>query len=180
MISNIIHHNGYAATPDRQTIPGATEPNAGTSEVPSRNRKRRFTKLKALDLASLPGATAAGAKTLERDVASILFKVPVSAFVGISSESDEVFSFATDLSRHGQTLQLGEVTNINFGDGFGEVVLKLDADVDPDNYGAVAADAFARLGEVLNAAPALKLTRTGRRATWRAKVNGTTIAEGNF
>ncbi|WP_321920485.1 hypothetical protein [Paraburkholderia tropica] len=180
MLSNVFHQNGDTAASHLQVISTATDTTTETVEVATRSRKRRFTKLKASELARLPGATAFGTKPVERDVAYIQFKLPVSAVVGTVVESNEIFNFARTLDEQSHAQQIGSVSNIAFGDGSAEVVLKLDAAVDPDNHGSAAANAFSSLSEVLSAARVLQDTRAGRRATWRAKINGTTIAEGGY
>lgn len=154
--------------------------NSLVEDVTKGRKRRRFTMLKASELTGLPGATPAGTKPVERDVAFIQFKLPVSASVGTTSESGEILSFASTLGDQSQTLGVGSVSNIVFGDGSAEVVLKLDAAVDPDNHGSAAANAFTKLGEFLSTAQVLQATRAGRRAVWRAKINGTTIAQGSY
>lgn len=149
-------------------------------EIPTRTRKRRFTKLKASELAGLPGATSTVARSVERDVAFIQFAFPITGSVGTSAESSEIIEFASNLNSEGQTRRIGSVAKIGFGEGTAEVVLRLDAPVDPANHGAAAAAAFNTLGDFLNASHVLCVDRDGRRATWRAKINGTTIADGRY
>ncbi|MFP3705194.1 hypothetical protein [Paraburkholderia tropica] len=183
MHSNVFHQNDDAATSHLHAISIGTEgadTATGTPEAAPKSRKRRFTKLTASELTGLPGATVAGGKPAGRDMPSIQFKVPVSAVVGTVDESAEIFNFACTLDEQSQAQRIGTVSNIAIGDGSAEVVLKLDAAVDPNNHGSAAADAFARLSEVLSAARVLQDIRAGRRATWRAKINGTTIAEGSY
>lgn len=152
----------------------------GPTGSTTKPRKRRFTKLKATELVGLPGATPAIARSVERDVAFIQFAFPITGSVGTAAESSEIIEFASNLNGEGKTQRIGSVSKIGFGDGSAEVVLRLDAPVDPANHGAAAAAAFNALGDFLNASHVLCVDRDGRRATWRAKINGTTIADGRY
>lgn len=141
-------------------------------------RKRRFTKLTGASLAGLPNA--ADLKQSVGDVAFIHFVIPVTDGVGTVAECGEVFDFVTNLDARSRTLGIGNTSKVDFSDGAAEVVLRLNAAVEPGNHGAAAADAFSKLNEFLAAAPALRLVRAGRSAMWKAKINGTTIADGRY
>lgn len=154
--------------------------NSAAHETVTKTRKRRFTKLKASELAGLPGATSTATKPVERDVAFIQFAVPITGVVGTAAESSEIVEFASGLNDQGQVQHIGSVAKLGFADGVAEVVLRLDVPVDPTNHGAAAADAFGKLSNFLTAAQVLRVDRGGRRATWRAKINGTTIADGRY
>ncbi|WP_250866210.1 hypothetical protein [Caballeronia sp. INSB1] len=143
-------------------------------------RKRRFTKLKASELSGLPGAIPTRVKPVERDVAYIQFVVPLTGLVGTANESGEVIDFATRLNLQGENLGVGTVSRLGFGDGLAEILLQLNASVDPENPGAAAADAFNKLNSFLDSASQLRIVRAGRGAAWKAKINGTTIADGRY
>lgn len=180
MLSNTFPQNGDAIASHLQAIPTGTDAQASAVERATRVRKRRFTKLKAFELAGLPGATSAATKPVERDVPFIQFAVPVTNSVGSAAESLEIVEFSNDLNEQGRALQIGSVCKVGFGEGTAEVVLQLDASVDPENHGSAAADAFGKLSRFLTSAQVLHVDRDGRRATWRAKINGTTIADGRY
>ncbi|VVE71626.1 hypothetical protein PCA31118_03927 [Pandoraea captiosa] len=180
MLSNNFAHNGDAIASHLQAVPAGTDAQVGAVECATRGRKRRFTKLRASELVGLPGATSAVTKPVERDVAFIQFAVPVTNSVGTAAESLEIVEFSSGLNEQGRTLQIGSVCKVGFGEGTADVVLKLDAPVDPTNHGSAVADAFGKLNDFLTSAQVLRADRSGRRATWRAKINGTTIADGRY
>ena len=144
--------------------------------------KRRIGKLTAAEIEGLPGVNPTVVKKVEPDISySLYFTVPVSGGVGNQMEAGQVHEFALPLNMHAQAKGVGEVSAINFSNNQAEVVLKLSAQANPMTSHAIpVAHAFTQLKEYLDMAPLLHQAALGKVATWKAKVNGTTIVDGRY
>ena len=143
--------------------------------------KRRFSKLTAAEVSGLPGVNVAAAKKVEPDLAYwIIFALPVSGLIGTTAEVTQAHAFADRLDVQAKATGIGAVTAVTNTNGVAEIVLKLTAEGDQASHGAPAANAFAQLGDFFRGASVLTHGHEGKAAIWKAKVNGTTIADGKF
>ena len=143
--------------------------------------KKRIRKLTAAEIFNLPGALAAPEKKVEPDLAYfIIFMLPVTGLIGTTAEAAQDHDFAHKLDEQAKAKDVGAVMSVGVSDGVFEVVLKLTATGEQPSHGAPTINAFTQLKEFLDAAPQLKPDSSGKHATWKAKVNGTTIVDGRY
>jgi len=162
----------------RPAAPGYAS--AGDPTKP-KQAKRRFSKLTAEEVAGLPGANAKAPKEAESDLKYwVYFAVPVTALIGSAAEAEQVHDFACQLDEQAKAKDVGEVVTVAFANGSAEVVLKLITSGELATHGAPAKNAFSQLDGLLGSASVLTQGVAGKRATWKAKVNGTTIADGRY
>ncbi|WP_321911055.1 hypothetical protein [Burkholderia cepacia] len=145
-----------------------------------KKRKGRFARLPASELAGRLTTHAAEMKPRQAHIAYIQIRLPISGSYGTASESAAALDFARAFDEHSQTVGVGAVSNIAFSNGQAEVVLKLTGEVDPENHGEVIKDAFGKLHEFFISSPALHHDRGSRKATWEARIDGSTIGDGSF
>jgi hypothetical protein len=153
---------------------------ADKSQV-NKTRKRRFRKLTGAELAGLPGAVQSAEKVCEADVVYyICFSTPLTGPVGTVTEAAQVHDFVYQLGTHTFNTGVGLVASVSFAVGSTEIVLKLNESGEQTERAAPVVDAFTKLGGFLSSSPILTEQRSGRKASWKAKINGTTIAEGRY
>lgn len=152
-----------------------------TPDAPKQKSKRRFKKLTADEITSFPGAVAPPEKKVEQATAYfIFFNLPVTAPLGTPSEVAQGHDFSYQLDTHAKAKDVGGVTSVGIADGHFEVVLKIATTGEQTSHGAPASNAFTQLKDYLSLAPQLNQGPAGKPATWKAKVNGTTILEGRY
>ncbi|WP_423391959.1 hypothetical protein [Burkholderia sp. LMG 21824] len=169
-------------------LPNTYTPPASNSSVNSidtatltpKKRKGRFAKLPASELAGRLATHTAETKPRQAHIAYIQTNLPINGAYGTASESAEVLELARLLDERSRALKVGAVSKIAFGDGWAEVVLQLAGDVDPENHGEVIKDAFDKLHDFFATSPALRHNRAARKATWEARIDGSTIGDGSF
>jgi len=150
---------------------------ASTSKV----KKPRFKKLTGAEVADLPGVNSATLKAVEPDLTYfIYFAVPLTDLVGSVTEANQIHDFAYKLDVEAKANKVGSVTTVAFGSGSAEIVLKLEATGPQPSLGAPVSHAFVQLKQFLNSALVLTQDYSGKRASWKAKINGTTIVDGHF
>jgi len=144
-------------------------------------KKQRFKKLTGDEIADLPGANLATVKAVASGPTYfIYFAVPISELVGSVIEANQVHAFVDHLDAQAKANKVGSVANIAFGSGSAEIILKLDATGLQPSPGAPVSHAFVQLKQFLNSALVLTQDYSGKRASWKAKINGTTIVDGHF
>lgn len=159
--------------------PPASNPGNTTDTSNGKLPKRRIKKLTAAEIGNLPGAVAIVEKKVEPDLAYYLFFfLPVTGPVGSVTEANQVHDFAYQLDVQAKAKDVGAVKSVGVTDGLFEVVLQLSATGEQSSYGAPATGAFTKLEEFLKGAVQLSHGPAGKPATWKAKVNGTTIVVG--
>jgi hypothetical protein len=163
---------------EAQNNANPTNASASTGKPP----RRRFAKLSGADLVAFPGALPQPEKKAPEPgiTYSIEFNLPVTAPLGLATELVQVFGFVDQLGIQAKVKGIGAVTAVNVVDGNSEVVLKLSTTGEQPNHGTPAANAFATLKDYLESAPQLITGPAGTPASWKAKVNNTTIAEGCY
>jgi len=154
---------------------------SNTNEAAKQKTRRRIGKLTADDIAAFPGATPPPVKKVEPDFTYYLvFNIPVTAPLGTPSEAAHVHDFAYQLDMQAKAKKVGEVISVGVADGVFTVVLKLGVNGPQTNHGAPAKNTFTQLKDFLGNAVQLKPGLAGKPASWKAKVNGTTIIDGVF
>jgi hypothetical protein len=161
-------------TIENQPLPSNAEFKAGTT-------KRRFKKLSGNDVAGLPGANGASAKANIPGIALYLSLIaPVQGLIGTVARATEVYEMAGSVDRVAKEKDVGEVINVNFLEGQAEIVIRLYAEGDAAALAVPIANAFTQLKDCFESTLILTQGLAGKRARWRAKANGTTIADGTF
>jgi hypothetical protein len=154
---------------------------SNTPEVPKQKTRRRIGKLTAADLAAFPGADMTPIKKADPDYKYYIeFKVPVTGIFGTPTEVGQGHDFAYQLDAQAKAKGVGSVSSVGVADGIFDVELKLDVAGEQEKHSTPAAGAIAKLQDFLGNAPQLKQGPAGKQATYKAKVNGTTIVEGHF
>jgi hypothetical protein len=153
-------------------------PSQGNFDKPKQS-KRRFAKLTAEELAGLPGVTTKAPKPAVQAVTySAWFSLPVTGSIASTAEAERIHDFARKLDEQAKAKDVGGVTGLTFGNGTAEIALKLDVREQPASNAVPVASMFAQLNDFFVSAPVLRVGVAGKCATWKAKVNGTTITEG--
>lgn len=148
---------------------------------PHKVPKRRIKKLTAAEVVGLPGVTHAPEPLVQSDLKYFLcFLLPVSGVIGTSVEAGQVQDFAYRLNTVSNDKGVGAVSSVNISNGQAEVVLKLNVTGEQESHGVPVNNAFSQLNEYLDAEAILGAGPAGKPATWKAKVNGTTVAEGRY
>jgi hypothetical protein len=162
-------------------------PNAATSntsnilEVPKQKTRRRIGKLSEADLAAFPGADMTPVKMVDPAYKYyIVFNIPATGTFGTPTEASQVHDYAYQLDTQAKAKAVGSVTSVGVANGSFDVELKLDVAGEQEKHSAPAAGAIAKLQDFLGNAAQLKKGPAGKLATYKAKVNGTTIVEGHF
>ncbi|GEM_PF-2701683 len=158
---------------------------ATSAEIPTDTSKpktkRRFGKLSAAEISAFPGAIVPAEKKVEPDISYfIFFNIPASNVFGTASEAAQVHDFAYQLDAQAKAKDIGAVMSFSVAEGLFEVVLRLSATGEQITHGTPAANAFTQLNSHLSSAIVLKPNAAGKSATWKAKVNGTTIISGSY
>jgi len=162
------------------TQPQGAASHADAPSAPAKRRKGRFSRLSP---SAIAGDTfgAAPSTVRQRDhVAYLQINLAIDGALGTEEGAAEVMKFAHAFDEQSRGLAVGAVSKITFSDGRAEVLLQLNGDVDPENYGAVVKDAFDGLRSFFASSSILRSHRANRRATWTAKIDGSTIAEDQF
>ena len=155
--------------------PPASNPAAGN------RAHRRFRKLKGDEVKGFPGVDLAQVKsTTVEDVYYMYFILWLSSLVGNPDEAASCYSFADELDGQAKAKSIGEVSSISMANGVCQVELRLSVTGKPEKTSIPAANAFAQLKDFLGNSALLKVGPTGKPATWKAKVNGTTLIDGRF
>jgi len=152
--------------------------NLATSEaaanVTTKGKRNTIPKLSPSEASMFPGVNTPVVKKVESEFTySILFCLPVNGQIGTKAELGKVHEFAGQLNTAANDNDLGSVTSISVTDGIAEVALTLTVEEKPANPGIPASNAFTELKDFLGEA-----TLLNQGATWKAKVNGTTIVDG--
>ena len=159
----------------------AADIRSASQTLPHKVPKRRIKKLTAAEVAGLPGVTHAPEPVVQSDLKYFLcFLLPVSGVIGTSVEAGQVQDFAYRLNTVSNDKGVGAVSSVNISNGQAEVVLKLNVTEVPASNGMPVGNAFAELKEYLDGASILRPGPAGKPAVWKAKVNGTTIADGRY
>lgn len=159
----------------------ATTNTSNPADTPKLKPHRRIKKLTAAEIGAFPGAIAPHEKTVEPDFAYFISShLPVTGCFGTPNEAAQVHDFAYRLDTQAKAKGVGAVTSVSVANGLFDVVLTLSVTGEQASYGAPASNAFTLLKEYLSAAPQLHQGTAEKQATWKAKVNGTTILEGRY
>ena len=143
--------------------------------------KKRIKRLTAEEVRDLPGANPVLEKLPEPELTYyLIFIFSVTGPIGNPTEANQVYDFANQLDTHAKSKNVGSVMSIGAANGLFEVVLKLSATGEQANYGVPATNAFMVLKDYLSTEDLLKHGPAGKPATWKAKVNGTTIVDGRY
>lgn len=155
----------------------ATNPSNGGATSPKPKKTKRVIEKLPLDLIKdLPDPIAAPEKKVEQDQYFLLLRRMLTGPLGIPVEISQCYEFAIQLDTAANAKSVGSVISIGVEKGCFEIVLKLTTNGQPANNAVPVNNAFALLKDELDAAP---LLHQGS-ASWKAKVNGTTVAEGKF
>lgn len=137
--------------------------------------RRRFGKLSADEISAFPGAITPAEKKVEPDISfSIIFSFLLTSTFGNAYDATQIYDFASKLDTQAKTKSVGTVTAVKTENGISDVVLTLLTTGEQSSYGAPAVAAFKELDDYLRS------SLTGKSATWKAKVNGTTIITGTY
>lgn len=161
-----------------------TQTPVSTPSLPTKGTKRRFSKLSGndLDLGMFPGVTTpTPKKVVEGGSYYIYFSIPVTGAIGTAVESGKVHVFASELDAQAQADDVGNVASVTNAGGKIDIVLKINTTGVQTNHGVPASNAFAKLKAYLDGATVLSQgVVADKPASWKAKVNGTTILEGSY
>lgn len=149
---------------------------SGSDSTKVKKTKRVIEKLSLEEIEGLEGAIAAPEKKIEQDQYFIQFFLKVSGLIGILEDVTQAHSFATLLDTKAKAKSVGSVISIGVENGFCQVVLKITTTGQQAKHSVPIKHAFAQLKEYLDTA---QLLHQGT-ASWKAKVNGTTVAFGEY
>lgn len=142
--------------------------------------KRSFS-MTAEEKAAFPTAITTPEKIVVPDISySLLSIIPVTGPIGTTLEAGKVYDFANQLDTHAKAKDVGAVISVSVENGKFVVGLRLSTTGEQASHGAPAANAFTKLKDFLSTSTLLTQGAAGKSATWKAKVNGTTILEGRY
>ena len=153
-----------------------TNPSNSNDNTKVKKTKRVIEKLSLDLIKDLPGAIAAPEKKVERDQYFMQIHRKLSGQIGNPVEMTQGHEFATLFDTKAKTKNVGSVISIGVENSIFEIVLKITTTEKPANNAVPINNVFAQLKEDLDAAQFLHQGD----ATWKAKVNGTTVVEGHF
>lgn len=155
--------------------------NSSNGTTAGNRAQRRFRKLKGDEVKDFPGVNLANVKAVTvEDIFYMYFVLGLLSLIGNPDDIARCLRFAHELDVQVKAKGIGWVSSISIANGECQIVVTLSVTVKPEKSSTPAANAFAQLKDFLDNSALLKAGPTGKPATWKAKVNGTTLIDGQF